>query len=182
MFWNYSQYLMERLRTGTAKLEGYWNIFWVCPQKTWGSMKRKVWNFAKFANVLMYFSHLITHTVNFKKILGPTFVDNQLLFWKYIPTFLCFIRPHFGPPLHFFLALWANSFGPLWLFLGFGSGSKAFLDPTNLDYQFLIWKYSSIISFLIRPILEPFLRLMGPSWLFFWVGVRFKKLFWDLLT
>ena len=42
------------------------------------------------------------------------------------------------------------------LFLGSGSGLKTFLEPKNFDYQFLFWKYSPIILFLIRPNSGPF--------------------------
>ena len=37
-----------------------------------------------------------------KTYLGPTYVDNQLRFWKYGPIFLFLILPHLGPILHFF--------------------------------------------------------------------------------
>ena len=51
-----------------------------------------------------------------KQFLELTYVVNQLWFWKYSPVFLVFIRPSFGPFLHF-LCLSG-------LFLGLGSGSK----------------------------------------------------------
>ena len=31
-------------------------------------------------------------------------------------------------------------FSPMGLFLGLRLGSKIFLEPTNVDYQFLFWK------------------------------------------
>ena len=53
-----------------------------------------------------------------QKLLGPTYVDNYLSFWKYSPIFLFLIQPHLGPLLHFFgplglflLALWSFSCG-----------------------------------------------------------------------
>ena len=52
------------------------------------------------------------------------------------------------------------------LFLGLGSGSKIFLGPTNVDYQFWFWKYNPISLYLIWSHLEPFLRFLSSSLLF----------------
>ena len=62
------------------------------------------------------------------------------------------------------------SFGPLGLFLGSRSDSKTFLELTNVDYQFLFWKYSPIFWFFIRPNFGPFLHFLGSSGLFLGLG------------
>ena len=84
--------------------------------------------------------------VIFKNFLRPTYVDNQLLFWKYSAIFLFLIWPQLGPLLTFFgpLVLFLVPFG---LFLGSGSDSKTFLDATIVDNQFLFWKFSPILMF-----------------------------------
>ena len=116
-----------------------------------------------------------------KTLLEPANVDEQFLFWKYSPIFLFLIRPNFG---HFctFWALRGYSFGPLGLFLGSSSGSKIFLEPSNVDYQFLFWKYSPIFLFSIRPNFGPFLNLFGPSGLFFGLGSCSKIFFVTFLS
>ena len=66
---------------------------------------------------------------------------------------------------------------PLGLFLGSRSGSKTFLEPTNVDYQFLFWKYSPIFWFFIRPNFGPFFAFFGLFGAIFGVGVRSKNFF-----
>ena len=75
-------------------------------------------------------------------------------------------------------------FCPLGLFLGSRSGSKTFLEPTNVEYQFLFWKYSHIFWFLIRPNFGPFFYFLSPSGFLFGpigailgVEVRLKNIF-----
>ena len=58
----------------------------------------------------------------------------------------------FGASSALFWALRGYLFGPLGLFLGSRSGSKTILEPTNVDYQFLFWKYSPIFLFLLGQI------------------------------
>ena len=61
-----------------------------------------------------------------KNFLEPTYIDDQLWFWKYNPPiFLFLIQPNVGPFLHF-LDLSVP-------FLRWGSSSKTFLGPTNID-------------------------------------------------
>ena len=60
-----------------------------------------------------------------KTFLEPTYVENQLWFWKYSPIFLFIIWPNLGPFLHFL--------GLSRLFLGLGSSSKKVLRPTYID-------------------------------------------------
>ena len=60
-----------------------------------------------------------------KTFLEPTYVENQLWFWKYSPIFLFIIWPNLGPFLHFL--------GLSRLFLGLGSSSKKILRPTYID-------------------------------------------------
>ena len=65
-----------------------------------------------------------------------------------VQAYLLFlIRPCLGPLLDFFGPLGAISLDLLGLFLGSRSGSKTFLELTNVDYQFLFWKYSHIFLF-----------------------------------
>jgi len=110
--------------------------------------------------------------VRLKTFLEPTNVDYQFLFWKYSPIFLFLIRPNFW--LFFtFSALRGYFFCLLGLFLGSRSGSKMFLEPTNVGYQFLFWKYRPIFLFFIRPNFGPFCTF----WALFGVGVRFKDFF-----
>ena len=66
--------------------------------------------------------------------------------------------------------------GPFGLFFGSGSGSKTFLELTNVDYQFVFWKYSHIFLFWIRPNFGPF-RTFRALQAIFGVGVRFKNFF-----
>ena len=47
---------------------------------------------------------------------------------------------------------------------------KIFLEPTDVDYQFLFLKCSPIFLFLILPYLGPFLHFLVPSGLFLGVG------------
>ena len=84
-----------------------------------------------------------------------------------------FIRPH----LALFSALF---FGPFGVFCGRDQIPNTFVQPTNADYQFLFWKCSPTFLFLILPKFGPFLHFLGPSGLFFGVGVRLE-FFWDLL-
>ena len=62
------------------------------------------------------------------------------------------------------------SFGPLGLFLWSRSGSKTFLEPTNVDYQLLFLKYSPIFLFFIQPNFGPFFAFLGSSGLFLGLG------------
>ena len=65
-----------------------------------------------------------------------------------VQAYLLFlIRPCLGPLLDFFGPLGAISLDLLGLFLGSRSGSKTFLELTNVDYQILFWKYSHIYLF-----------------------------------
>ena len=56
------------------------------------------------------------------------------------------IKLIFKPLLHFFWSF-GEIFCPLRLLLGVGSGPKTFLEPTNVDYQFLFLKCSPIFLF-----------------------------------
>ena len=110
-----------------------------------------------------------------KTFLEPANVDYQFLFWKYSPIFLFLIQPNVGP----FCTFWAPLgyfFGPLGLFLGSRSGSKTFLEPTNIDCQYLFGRYSRIFLFLFGQILGLF-ALFGLFGAIFGVGVRFKNFF-----
>ena len=88
-------------------------------------------------------------------------------------------------------------YGPIWViffFLPYGAifgvevRLKTFLEPTNVDYQFLFWKYSPIFLFLIRPKFWPFftfsaLRMVFffACWGYFWGRGQVQKYFWNLL-
>ena len=98
------------------------------------------------------------------------------------PIFYLFlICPYFGPLLHFFGPFWVI-FWSMGLFLGSRSGSKTFFELTNVDYQFLFWKYSPIFWFFIRPKVGPFFCIFWALQGYFWGWGQVQKLFWDLLT
>ena len=80
-----------------------------------------------------------------------------------------------------FLGPFGVIFWPVGLFLGSRSDSKIFLEPTNVDYHFLFWKYSTIFLFFIGPNFGPFSTFWA-LWGYFWGGGQVQKLFWDLLT
>ena len=75
--------------------------------------------------------------------------------------------------LNFFLFFFSC---PIGLFLGSRAGSKTVLEPTNADYQFLFWKYSTIFLFFIGPNFGPFCTFWG----YFWGWGQVQKLFWNL--
>ena len=80
--------------------------------------------------------------------------------------------------------LFSFLFGPMGLFWGSRSGSKTLLEPTNVDDQFLFWKYSPIFLFSIRPNFWPFWALRGyflARWGYFWGQDQVLKQFWNLL-
>ena len=96
----------------------------------------------------------------------PTYVNNQLCFWKSSPIFLFYSAifetsfAFFGP----FRAIFFLLFGAIF---GSRSGSKTFLEPTYVDNCLWFWMYSQIFLFLIRPNLGPFCT--------FWA---FRNYFW----
>ena len=51
------------------------------------------------------------------------------------------------PYLFFLFCLWSYFFGSFGLFFGSGSGSKTFLEPTNVDYQFFLEVQSYLFVF-----------------------------------
>ena len=84
---------------------------------------------AFFCTFLILWGYLFGHLGLFlgsgpgsKIYLEPTYVHQQLWFWKYHPIFSFLIRPNLGP------------FCPFsGLFLGLGSSSKTFSGPTYID-------------------------------------------------
>ena len=92
-----------------------------------------VFNLAKFGTFFALFGPfglLLGFGSGSKTFLGPTYVDNQLWFWKQNPIFLFFIWPHLGNFCTFFwpfgtifLALWSY-------FWGRDQIQKQFLKPT----------------------------------------------------
>ena len=110
--------------------------------------------------------------------LGPTFVNNQLWFWKYSPifSFFFFDSATFWPLLHLFGsfgAIFQPSFGAILFRL------RSVLEPTNVDCKFQFWRYSPIFLFLNRPNLGLFCTFWV-IWGFFWGRVQVQKLFLDL--
>ena len=75
------------------------------------------------------------------------------------------------------LGLFFFLFCSMGLFLGSRSGSRTFLEPTNIDYQFLFWKYSPILLFSFRPNFGRFWIFFGSFGAIFGVRVRFKNFF-----
>ena len=104
------------------------------------------------------------------------YVDNHFWFLKYSHV-LFLIWPHLGSLLHFF-----GSFGAIFslhgYFWGLESGSKTFLEHTNVDYQFLFGKCSPIFFISIFPNLRPFLHFLGPLGLFLGLGSGSKTFLW----
>ena len=72
-------------------------------------------------------------------------------------------------------------FGPMGIFWGSRSGSKTLLEPTNVDDQFLFWKYSPIFLYLILPHFGPLLHFPLSFGAIFWITIRLKTHFWSLL-
>ena len=106
--------------------------------------------------------------VKFIKCLGTYLCRQSTLVLEILPYLFVFTSAKFWAFLHF-LGLWG-------LFLGLRSSSKTFLQTTNIDYQFLFWKYSPIFLFLIRQQLGPFLHFFGPlAYLFCPFGVLLGK-------
>ena len=94
-----------------------------------------------------------------------TFLYRQSTLVLEVQTYLyCLKHPYLGPLQHFF--------GPSGLFLVSRSGSNTFLEPTNVDYQFLVLKCSPIFLFQFGQI-WPF-ALFRSFGVIFVVVVRFK--------
>ena len=89
------------------------------------------------------------------------------------PYLIILIWPHLG----YFQPFLCLS----WLFLDWIWGSKRFLKPVYVDYQFWIWNYSPICFFSFGR----FWGLFGSFWAlwgYFWGWGQVQILFWDLLT
>ena len=94
-----------------------------------------------------------------KQFLEPTYVFNQLWFWKYSPIFLFLTWPHLGPLLHFFGPIRCYFFVALWGYFGLGSASKTYLCRQSIlvlevqSYLFVFdsakfWAYLHFLGFL----------------------------------
>ena len=118
--------------------------------------------------------------VRFKNIFGTYQCRLSIFVSEVQPYLFIFNSAKFWAFLHF-LGPSGLFFGLLGLFLGSRSGSKIFLEPTNVDYQFLFWKYSPIFLFFIRPNFGPFCTFWALRG-YFWGWGQVQKLFWDLLT
>ena len=111
-----------------------------------------------------------------KKLLLPTYIDNQLWFWKYSHIFLFSIWPHLGPFLHFFGSFRAI-FLAVWGLCVVGVRFK------NIFGTYLCRKSTLVLE--IQPYLfvynlakfGAFFTFFGPFEAIFGVGVKFKKNF-----
>ena len=121
-----------------------------------------------------------------------------LILWKYSPLSLFLIRPlalfsGWGHVKKLFFSFWKCSpillfwfsyiwglfcsfFGPFGAIFGFRVRFKTFLEPYNVDYQFLCWKWNSIFSFLIWPNLGHFCTFWALGG-YFWGSGQIQKLF-----
>ena len=175
--WKFRVWIFGIRKLGIWKLGilylGIWTFgIWKFRIQKFGIWKFRIWKFGiEHWKVKGLFFGLGSGS---KTFLGPSYVDNQLWFYKYSPNFLFSIWPHFGPLLHFFCPFGAIfwSFGAT---LESGSGPKTFLEPTYVVNQLWFWKYSTIFLLLLRPNLGPFLG-------YFWSWGQVQKYFWDLLT
>ena len=84
------------------------------------------------------------------------------------PYLFVFYVAKFGAFLHFL-----DTSGLVLGFFGSGSGSKTFLEPTNVNYKFLFVKGNPVFLFLIKPNLGLFCTF----WAILVVGVSFKNFF-----
>ena len=66
-------------------------------------------------------------------------------------------------------------FYPSVLLLELCSALKTFLEPSNVGYQFLFWKYRPIILFFIRPNFGPFCTFLALRGYFWGLGQVQKK-------
>ena len=102
-----------------------------------------------------------------KTFLGPTYVDNQLWFWKYSSIFLFLIRPNFGPLLHFF-GLSGLSFWPFRAIFGVGVWFKNIFG-TNicrqsslvLEIQLYLFVFDSVKFWSFFVLFGPFGTIFG---------------------
>ena len=104
--------------------------------------------------------------VRFKNFFG-TYLRKQSTLVLEVQPYLLIL---FGHIWGLFCTFWGPSgylFGALRLLLGSGSGSKTFLEPINVDYQFLFWEVQPYFSFYFGPIWDNFFYFLGPSGLFF---------------
>ena len=98
--------------------------------------------FGPFGAIFWPFGAYCVVGVRFKNIFGTYLCRQSTLVLESQPHLFIFNLVIFGA---FFTFLGLSR-----LFLGWRSGSKTFLEPTNVDYQFLFWKYSPIFLFSIR--------------------------------
>ena len=115
--------------------------------------------------------------IRFKTFLEPTYVDNQLWFWKVSLIFSFLIWSNLGPFLNYFWAFRGY-------FLGWGQIQKNYCYLPKLTTNFGFGCTAISFCFQFGHIWGLFCTFLGPSGLFFWpfgaycvVGVRFKNIF-----
>ena len=100
-----------------------------------------------------------------KTFLEPTYVDNQLWFWKYSHIFLFSIWPHLGPFLHFF-----GTFGAI--FWPFGAYCVVGVRFKNIFGTYLCRKSTLVLE--IQPYLFVYnLAKFGAFFLHFLVNLNY---------
>ena len=111
-----------------------------------------------------------------KTFVGPTYVNNQLWFWKYSLIFFVFNFATFGASFALFGSLRAI-FWPFWAFLVVGVRFKNFFG-TNLCIQLaLVLKIQPYVFVFDMAEFRAFYALFGPFGAIFGVGVKFKNFF-----
>jgi len=101
--------------------------------------------FGPFKAIFLPFGAIFGVKIRFKNIFGAYLCRKSFLVFEVQPDLFVFNSAKLGAILNF----WGLSE----LFLGLGSGSKTFLEPTYLDQQILFSMYSSILLFLNFPVL-----------------------------
>ena len=102
-----------------------------------------------------------------KNLLLPTYIDNQLWFWKYSHIFLFSIWPHLGPFLHFF-----GPFGAI--FWPFGAYCVVGVRFKNIFGTYLCRKSTLVLE--IQPYL--FVYNLAKFGAFFYIFWAFRGYFW----
>ena len=139
------------------------------------------WNLKLKLELFWPYGAIFCIEVRFKNIFGTHLCRLYIFVLEVQPYLFVFISAKFWAFLHFLGSTVIFFFDLLGLFLESRSGSKIFLEPSNVDYKFLFWKYSPIFLFFIGPILGLFCTFWALRG-YFWSWGQVQKLFWDLLT
>ena len=135
-----------------------------------------------FASTALFFEAIFVVEIRFKNFLGPTYVNNQLWFWKYSPIFLFLNWPHFGPLLHIFrpfgailLALWGYLCASKHIFRAYWCRLSIFVLEVQPYFLFLIWPHLEPLTYF-----RPFGAILWFFGAILWVRIRLKNYCWNL--